>query len=195
MTLREILVFQSFFISKTNSEILNLVKIQPNPSIFFKSFLEFDCLNMGSILAFDTKSMEWILKDDNEEYFSSEFPIIYKNKIKKMSGLGYYYQSAIDSAIKSNQIKAVNVMIDYIVKFQNTYVSSYLFLKLMPTLVEKGIPVFGLLNSQIFECTFDYDEWPGNHQNDLEEIRPYNFSFFQLNHHYKTVFPEEDFEK
>jgi hypothetical protein len=69
-------------------------------------------------------------------------------------------------------------MINYIVKYQNNYISSNLFTKTLPNLVEKGVSVVSLFNSNVFQYTFDYDEWPGNHSNDEECIRPYNHSIF-----------------
>jgi len=84
-------------------------------------------------------------------------------------------------------------MIAYIVKYQNNYISSSLFIKTLPDLVEKGVSVINLLNSNVFQFTFDYDEWPGNHKNDEECIRPYNHSIFKLRHHYKSVYPEQEF--
>lgn len=86
--------------------------------VFYKSFLEFDCSNMASILSFDSRSMGALLHEKNQEFFSEEFPIFYKNKIPKMSNNGgYYYRTAIDRALRCNQVKAVDLMIDYIVKF------------------------------------------------------------------------------
>lgn len=49
------------------------------------------------------------------------------------------------------------------------------------------------MDSKVFETTFDYDDWPGNHINDEEVIRPYNESFFHLHAHYSTIFPERHF--
>ena len=57
ITLRELLILQSFYICKTQSDIQSLVKQQPNPTFFYKTFLELDGANMASILAFDSKSM------------------------------------------------------------------------------------------------------------------------------------------
>jgi len=84
-------------------------------------------------------------------------------------------------------------MIKYAIEYQNNYFSSYLFAKLLPALLNKGIKVFSLLDSDIFTVTFDHDEWPVIHTNDAECIRSYSHSFFHLRHHYKTVFPEDDF--
>ena len=72
------------------------------------------------------------------------------------------------------------IIINYIVKYQDNYTSSYLFLKNFTQLVEKGIEVETLLNSNVFQFSFDYDEWPGTHTNDGEYIRPYNESIFNI---------------
>lgn len=71
--------------------------------------------------------------------------------------------------------------------------SHFIFLKNFTLLLEKGIEVAQLLDSDIFEYTFDYDEWPGVHYNEDSFLRPYNESLFYIRFHYKSVFPEEDF--
>lgn len=83
ITLRELLLFESLYVCKTQSDIVNLVAQQPAPLVFYKSFLEFDCSNMASILSFDSRSMAALLDESNSEFFSDEFPIFYKNKIPK----------------------------------------------------------------------------------------------------------------
>jgi hypothetical protein len=149
---------------------------------------------MCSILAFDSASMDCLLSDKNKKYFNKKYPIIYKNKIpKKWGDELYYYSNAIDNALKNNQIKAVNMCIDYIVKFQNNFVSSYIFTKNMPVIMSKGISISHLLASNVFCVVFDYDDWPSSHFNDIQCIRPYDGSFFNLRHKYKELFPEEQF--
>ena len=76
--------------------------MQPNPSLFYKTFLELDGANMASILAFDSGCMISLFDDENSKYFSDEFPIIYKNKILKKTNEDYYYTNAIDIALKNN---------------------------------------------------------------------------------------------
>lgn len=70
VTLRELLCLQSFYLCKTSSDIVNLVKMQPNPTFFYKTFLELDGANMVSILAFDSGSMKQLLGEHNSQYFS-----------------------------------------------------------------------------------------------------------------------------
>ena len=70
-----------------------------------------------TLLAFDSQVMATLLSSDNAEYFNEKFPIIYKNKLKKKNGSGFFYTNSIDVALKNNQIRAVNVIIEYIVNY------------------------------------------------------------------------------
>lgn len=70
--------------------------------MFYKSFLELDGANMTSILSFDGRSMMHLLNEEvGGELFSEEYPIFYRNKIKKGNNK-YYYKNAIDRALKAN---------------------------------------------------------------------------------------------
>lgn len=62
-------------------------------------------------------------------------------------------------------------------------------------MLEKGVECYSLLCSNVFQYEFDYDEWPGTHTDDTEYERPYNESIFYIRKHYKTVFPETNFNK
>lgn len=149
---------------------------------------------MVTILAFDSGSMEHLLSEENEEYFNKEYPIIYRTKIpKKNNRNAYFYNTAIDNALKNNQVKAINLMIEYISKYQNNFVSSYLFRHNLPTLMEKGIAIENLIcdESSIFKVQFDFDEWPSNHTDEDTYIRAYNASYFHVRFHYKECFPEK----
>lgn len=104
---------------------------------------------MVTILAFDNGSMEHLLGDHNQEYFNPLYPVIYRTKIqKKNNKLSYFYNTAIDNALKNNQVKAINFMIDYICKYQNNFVSSYLFRHNLPLMMEKGISINSLICNQ-----------------------------------------------
>ena len=59
-------------------------------------------------------------------------------------------RAILDNALKNNQVKAVNLMIDYIIKYQDNLVSFYLFRYTLPTIIEKGISICPLLTSHIF---------------------------------------------
>lgn len=147
---------------------------------------------MVSMLSFDSRSMGHLLNEKNDSFFSEKFPIFYKNKIKKGEGK-YFYRSAIDRSLRCNQVRAVSLMIDYIVKYQNSFVSSYLFFKNFPVLLEKAISVTPLFDSNIFSLKFDFDEWPSSHTNNETYLRPYNESIFNIRHHYRLVFSEPEF--
>lgn len=70
ITLRELMLFQSLYVCKTLSEIIDIVNDQPNPAVFYKSFFELDASNMVSILSFDSRSMGYLLQDDFSSHFS-----------------------------------------------------------------------------------------------------------------------------
>lgn len=57
-------------------------------------------------------------------------------------------------------------IINYVVKYQNNFSSAYLFTKNIQQIIEMGVEVKGLFESNIFCFDFDYDEWPGTHFND-----------------------------
>jgi hypothetical protein len=119
-----------------------------------------------------------LLAEKNQYLFNEEFPIIYKVKVAKKKGTNFYYTNAIDNALKNNQVEGVKYLIKYIVQFQNNYISSFLFLKNLPIFLSKDIDVEHLLSSKIFSVNFDFNDWPGNHTNLMECIKPYNGSFF-----------------
>ena len=102
--------------------------------------------------------MKSLLGEHNYKYFSSEYPIFYKNKIQKIDNKDkFFYRSAVDLAIKTNQLSAVAEIIKYIIKFQNNYVSSFIFDKNLIELLDKGVQMEHLLNSKVFQYTFDFE--------------------------------------
>jgi hypothetical protein len=108
LTLRELMFMQSIYSSKTQSDIEKLVLDQPTPSIFYKISLDLGIKSLINYISFDSKSMRSLLSEDNSAYFNSEFPLFFKNE----SG-----RSEIDTALDHNQIRSVNMMINYVVKF------------------------------------------------------------------------------
>ena len=92
---------------------MDLVNDQPNPMMFYSAYLELDGSNMASILSFDSGSMSYLLDDQFDSYFSDEFPIFYKNKIRKGTIVPfddvklyhisnkYFYRSAIDNSLRN----------------------------------------------------------------------------------------------
>ena len=134
---------------------------------------------MLSYLAFDSRSIKSLLSENNHQYFSSDFPLFFKNEDGK---------SAIDVSLGKNQIRSVNLMIDYIIKHQNSYVYSHLFNFNLVELIDKEVIMAPLFNSQIFYHTFDFDEWPATHSNTDKMMAAYNDSMFNIRFQYPAVF-------
>jgi len=65
ITLRELLLVRSLFSVNGKSEISSLVRDQPNPTIFFKVFLEMGIKNLIQYMAFDSNTIKTLLSDDN----------------------------------------------------------------------------------------------------------------------------------
>lgn len=87
--------------------------------------------------------------------------------------------SAIDTALENNQLGAINLIIDYLVTYQNSYVYFFLFRENFIKLIRKGgINISVLLNSDIFYHEFDFMGWPTIHEDDNEVLAPYNGSIF-----------------
>lgn len=53
-----------------------------------------------------------------------------------------------------------------------------MFMNLMEKLLETGIKIQRLLESNVFCITLEFDEWPASHPCEDEEIRPYNKTVF-----------------
>jgi hypothetical protein len=62
--------------------------------------------------------------------------------------------NAIDTAIENNEIMAIYMILNHITKYQDNYVSSYLFNHNLNTLIERGIKVDKLLCSDVFYYRF-----------------------------------------
>lgn len=62
--------------------------------------------------------------------------------------------------MKLDQTRAVEAIICYLVKYQNNFITSWMFNNSLPDIIEKGIPITNLLKSNIFNYKFDFDEWP-----------------------------------
>ena len=78
IALRELLLIQSIFSCRQQYDIVKLIDLQPDISVFLKSYLELGKRNMVQILSFDSKSIASLLDEKHCELFKSEFPIIYK---------------------------------------------------------------------------------------------------------------------
>ena len=61
--------------------------MQPNPIVFYKSFLELEKSNLLSILAFDSRAVEILLEEENVSQIEyKDFPIFYKTKALDSKG-------------------------------------------------------------------------------------------------------------
>ena len=108
ITLREMMLVQSIYACKSQSEIELLIRDQPTPIIFFKVFFELGVKAMVQYLSFDSRSIKRLLSEENAQYFSADFPVFFKNEQGK---------SGLDVALDLNQIRSVNLMIDYLCQF------------------------------------------------------------------------------
>ena len=120
--------------------------MQPDPRVFYKVFLELDTSNLLNILSFDSRSMEYLLNDEFASYFNPNYPIFFKNKLKSLKGK-IFFRNSIDQTLKSNQLRSVMAIIKYIIKYQNSYVSAFLFKRNLKELIQRGVPVANLLKS------------------------------------------------
>lgn len=82
----------------------------------------------------------------------------------------------------------MQVMVDYIVAHQNKFVFSNLFHHNLVEMMNKGVHMANLFNSDILVRKFDYDTWPSVSDNHDKIIAPYNQSVFKLRFHFGTVF-------
>lgn len=57
-------------------------------------------------------------------------------------------------------------------------------------MLEKGIKIAELLQSDIFCHQFDFEDWPLIHSDDSYSIAPYNDSIFQLRGKYSKTFQD-----
>lgn len=80
LALRELLLIQSIFLCRQQYDIVKLIDLQPDISVFLKASLELGKRNMLQILSFDSKSIASLLDERHAEMFRSEYPVIYKTE-------------------------------------------------------------------------------------------------------------------
>lgn len=144
MNLMQLLLIQSVFACKKQPDIVSLIEQQPVPSIFFASFDEIDMSNMLSRLSYDSRPIKILLSENNSKFFNMKYPLFYCNKVVDSKGVTKY-QSAIDISLDANQIRATCMIIDYIIKHQNSYIFSYLFKNNLIKLINRGVQISSLL--------------------------------------------------
>jgi len=176
---------QSIFCCRQQYDIVKLIRLQADTNVFFSSFLELEKSNLISVLSFDSKSIRALLAHDSGPQFSSEYPLFYQTRYDSLDYImpgvnACCKRSAIDIALENHQVRALNLMIKYIIEYQNSYVYSFLFEKNFMKIMQMGIPVTDLIQSSIFCYQFDFQEWPSIHLSSQNLIKPYNGSMFKL---------------
>lgn len=81
------------------------------------------------------------------------------------------------------------MMISYIINYQNSYVYSHLFENNLVDLLRKAVMMKDLFESNVFNHTFDFDEWPATNSNTEKLMNPYNRSMFAMRFEYPAIFP------
>ena len=71
-------------------------------------------------------------------------------KIKSQKQRGFEYTNAVEVALRRNQLEGVKFIIDYIVKYQNNFISSFLLNECFPNLLRLGINLENLFSSNVF---------------------------------------------
>lgn len=187
MSIHELVFMQSIFRCESCQKMSKLIELQPNPLIFFKSYMELDQSNMVQLLSFDSRIIKTLMAFEFSDYHKKN-PVFYKMRYH-VNGEARLL-SALDVALEYNQVRAINLIIDYMVKFQNSFAYNFIFQDIFLKLLKKGISVGPLLQSKIFCYQFDVEQWPVVHPSNSYQIKPYNGSIFQLKYQYKNLFPE-----
>jgi hypothetical protein len=82
-------------------------------------------------------------------------------------------------------------MIKYIINFQNSHVFSHLFENNLVDLINKGVEMTPLFESNVLTYNFDFDEWPATNQDTSKNLAPFNKSIFKLRYEYGSVFRKQ----
>jgi len=86
-------------------------------------------------------------------------------------------------------------MINYIIVYQNNIVSSFLFNKELPMLLDKGVAISHLFKSNIFRYPIEFDNWPSIHSDKKTYLKGFFDSIFTIRYNYDKIFPEiKDFD-
>ena len=198
MSLREVLIFQSICNCQQQHHLERLIALQDNISMFTKTFLDFGKMNLIHLLAFDGNSIKALLHERHGDNYVSEYPLIYMVANQESDEQHFTKQvkeSAFDVALQNNQVSAIKSMVKWVLKHQNSYVYSYLFKQNLVDLMEMGIEISQLLDSDIFCYNFDFVEWPTTHINPEKYIRAYNGTIFNLRNSYERLFSDIEQDK
>ena len=83
-------------------------------------------------------------------------------------------------------------IINYLCKYQNNYITHFLFQNTLSEIIVQGIKISNLLDSKILRYTIEFEEWPALHMNEQRVTRPYNDSIYDLRLKYDEIFPEPE---
>ena len=77
MSLIEILLLKSIYNCQHQADIVRVIENQPLPQVFFKSFDEIEMSNMITQLSNDSRLIEILLDEKNNQYFNQKYPLFY----------------------------------------------------------------------------------------------------------------------
>lgn len=79
-------------------------------------------------------------------------------------------------------------MIEYVVRHQNRFEFNCLFTNNLVELLSTSIEVSNLLNSELFNYHFAFDDWANQHADPSTVIMPFNGNPMQLRTQYEEAF-------
>ena len=99
MSLSQLIIIESIFKCDSAYDIAMLIKLQPDPILFFKSYMELDQSNMIQILSFDSLIIKTLMEFEFTDY-NKKNPVFYKMR-HKIDGETILL-SALDVALENN---------------------------------------------------------------------------------------------
>ena len=138
-------------------------------------------MNMLNYLTFDRDSIALLLNCDLATCVDPQFPVFYKARNQR---------SAIDVALDLNQVSTVRLFIKYIVQYQSSAMYAHLFHYNIVDMVKRGIEVYDLFNSKIFNMDIEFIEWPSLSEELNKEFSYYNKSMFKLRYEFPNIYPK-----
>lgn len=150
MNIKDLLLLQSVF-HCGQIDMVQLMSMQHNCSIFYHIMFELDKQNMIYMMAYLPKCIKFLLSEKNKVHFDDcDEPVILlsKSPVKcftvSMEGqIIYYikfkYQSPIDRALECGQNSNLQLLIEHVVKYQNSYNYANLFQHNLINIIYSGI--------------------------------------------------------
>ena len=63
----------------SGQEVYNLLLEQPSPALMYEAYLELDKRPLVTYLVRQKHSIDYLLSDENKQYFNIKYPIFYLN--------------------------------------------------------------------------------------------------------------------